>query len=62
VLQARPLTGRGCPGERLEPSIHLDRVARDGNGVLSAPTQKLGDGDCDRRFTDPGRAEYRQDL
>ena len=62
VLQMRPLTRCGCAGKRLEPPIHLDRVAGDGNGVLSASAQKLGDGNRNRRLPDPGRAEYRQDL
>ena len=62
VLEPRALPGGHRPGERLESSVDLDRIAGDGDRVFAAPTQKVRDGDRNRRLPDPGRAEDRQDL
>ena len=62
VLQPVALRGRRRAAQRLEPPVDLDGVARDGDRILTPRSQPLGDGDRNRRFPDPGRAEDRENV
>jgi hypothetical protein len=53
---------RRRPAERFEAAIDLDRVAVDGNGLLVALAQQIGDGDGDGRLPARGGAEDGKDL
>jgi hypothetical protein len=48
--------------QRLESSVDLNGVARDGDRVLAALTQQIGRADRDGGLADARRAEDRKDL
>jgi hypothetical protein len=59
VLQARLLVSAGRTGQRAEPFVDLQGVGRDGDRILAALAQQVGQGDRNRRLADGGWAEER---
>ncbi len=62
MLERGALLGRGDAGQRLEAGIDLQRVGGDGDRVLAACAQALGERDGDSGLADRGRAEQGDDL
>src|SRR5207249_3950819 len=62
VLEPRALLGGRCAGQRLEALVHLERVGRDGDRVLAALAQGVGERERDGGLADARRPEERDYL
>ena len=62
MFELGSLRRAGGPGQDLEPVVDLQRIGRDGHGILPQALQPLRKRDRDRGLADPGGPEQRDHL
>ncbi len=62
MLEPGAFGGRRGTAQRLQSSINLNRVARDGDGLLAVFLEDFGRFDRDGRLSDRRRPEDRENL